>query len=76
MGSVTDILNYNRDCAYANELPVAVEDLEVGKLRSTAQDAEGPMRGGGHNFNWKVFWDSKPDWSCLRMSGTLRWAVM
>jgi len=47
MGSVTDILNYNRDCAYANELPVAVEDLEVGKRGSTAQGAEGPLGGGG-----------------------------
>jgi hypothetical protein len=26
LGSVTDPLNYKWDCAYANELPVAVED--------------------------------------------------
>jgi len=45
MGSVTDISNYNRDCAYANEFPVAAEDLEVGKLESTAQEAEGRMTG-------------------------------
>jgi len=61
MGSVTDILNYNRDCAYVNELPVAVEDLDVGKLRSSAQETEGRMMG--HNFKWTAFWDSKPDWS-------------
>ena len=74
MGSVTDILGYNRDGAYANELPVAVEDLDVGKLRSTAEEAEGRTRG--HNFSSKAFWDSNPDWSCLRMPETLRWAVM
>ena len=22
---------------------------------------------GGHNFGWKTFWDSNPDWSCLRL---------
>jgi hypothetical protein len=22
---------------------------------------------GVHNFGWKAFWDSKPDWSCLRL---------
>ena len=20
-----------------------------------------------HNFDWKSFWNSKPDWSCLRL---------
>jgi hypothetical protein len=45
LGSVTDTLNYNWDCAYANEFPVAVEGLDVDKLRTTAQEAIGLMRG-------------------------------
>ena len=45
LGSVTDTLDYNRDCAYANEFPVAVEDPDVGKLRTIAQEAIGLMVG-------------------------------
>jgi hypothetical protein len=48
MGSVTDTLNYNWDCAYANEFPVAVEGLDGDKMRTIAKDAIGLMRG--HNF--------------------------
>jgi len=51
LGSVTDILNYNWDCAYANESPVAVEDLDVDKLRTIAQEAVGLNRVGRvHSF--------------------------
>jgi len=39
--SVTDTLNYNWYCAYTNELPVAVKDLDVGKLRTIAEEAVG-----------------------------------
>ena len=41
LGSVTD---YKLGCAYANEFPVAVEDLDVGKLRTIHQDAVGLLR--------------------------------
>jgi len=51
LGSVTDILNYNWDCAYANESPVAVEDLDVDKLRAIAQERLGLNRVGRiHSF--------------------------
>ena len=52
LGSVTDTLNYNWGCAYTNEFPVAVEDLDMGKLRTIAEEAIGLMRG--HNFGWKA----------------------
>lgn len=45
LGSITDILNCNCGCAYANEFPVAVEDLDVDKLRTIAQGAVDLMRG-------------------------------
>jgi len=38
---VTDTFNYNWHCAYANEFPFAVEDLDVAKLRTVAQEALG-----------------------------------
>jgi len=38
---VTDTFNYNWDCAYANEFPFAVEDLDVDKLRIISQEALG-----------------------------------
>ena len=44
--SLTDTINCNRDSAYANEFPVAVEDLDVDKLRTTVQGAIGPYEGG------------------------------
>jgi len=51
LGSVTDILNYNWDCAYTNESPVVVEDLYVDKLRAIAQEAVGLNRVGRvHSF--------------------------
>jgi len=52
LGSVTDTLNYNVDCAYANDFPLAVEDLDVGQLSTTAQGAINIMRG--YNFGWKA----------------------
>ena len=64
-GSVRHTLKYNWDRAYVDEFPIAVEDLDVGKLRTIVQGAIGLMRR--HNFGWKAFWDSKPDWSCLRL---------
>ena len=44
---------------------VAVEDPNVGKLRTIVQDAIGRMRG--HSFGWKALWDSKPEWSCSKL---------
>jgi hypothetical protein len=35
------------------------------KLRTIAQEEIGLLRG--HNFGWKAFWDSNPDWSCLKL---------
>jgi len=52
LGSVTDTLHFNYDCAYANEFSVAVEDLDVGKLRTTVQGAIGL-----HEVGWKAYWD-------------------
>jgi hypothetical protein len=52
LGSVTDTLNYNWDCAYANELSVAVEDLDVGKLSTITQEVIDLMQG--HNFVCKA----------------------
>ena len=45
-------LKYNWDRAYVNEFPVAVEDPDVGKLSTTAQEAINLMRG--HNFGSKA----------------------
>jgi hypothetical protein len=39
LGSVTDTLNCNCDCAYANEFPVAFEDPDMGKQRTITQEA-------------------------------------
>jgi len=39
LDSVTDISHYNWYCAYTNEFPVAVEDLDMDKLRTIAQEA-------------------------------------
>jgi hypothetical protein len=66
LGSVTDTLNRNWDWAYANEFPVAVEDPDLNKLRTISQEAIGRMRG--RNFDWKAFWDSKPQWSFLKLT--------
>jgi hypothetical protein len=60
LGSITDTLICNCDCAYANEFPVAVEDLDIGKLWTFAQEAIGFKRG--RYFGWKAVWDSNPDW--------------
>jgi hypothetical protein len=61
--SVTDTLKYNWDCAYANEFPVAVEDLNVKKTENHSS------RGSrvGHKFGRKAFWDLNPNWSYLRL---------
>jgi hypothetical protein len=52
LGSIPDTLNCNCDCSYANEFPLAVEDLDVDKLRTSAQEAIGLMRG--RYFGWKA----------------------
>jgi len=39
--SVTHTLNYNWNWAYATEFPAAVEDIDVHKLCTTAQEAIG-----------------------------------
>jgi hypothetical protein len=56
MGSITDTLICNCDCAYANDFPVAVEDLDVGKLCTLAEEAIGLMRG--RYCSWKAACDS------------------
>jgi hypothetical protein len=58
LGSVTETLNYNKYCAYANEFQVTIEDPDVGKLRTIALEAIGLIRG--HNFGWNAFWYSNP----------------
>jgi hypothetical protein len=40
-----------------------VEDPDVGKLRTIDQEAVGLIRE--HNFGWKAFWYSNPEWLCL-----------
>jgi len=64
LGSITDPLNCNRDCAYTNEF--------TSRLKTSTWEQWGPflkrqqvsMRE--HNFGWRVFWDSNPDWVCLK----------
>ena len=38
----------------------------MGKLRTIVQEAIGLMRG--HNFGWKAFWVSNPEWTCLKLT--------
>jgi hypothetical protein len=45
LGSVTEPLNCKWDCAYVNEFPIAVEDLDPDKLRTIAQEAIGLYEG-------------------------------
>jgi hypothetical protein len=45
LGSVTDTLHYNWYCAYANEFTVAVEYLDVRKVKAIVQDATGLYEG-------------------------------
>jgi hypothetical protein len=45
LGSVTDTLNCNWDCAYANKCAVAFDDLDVDKLKTIAQEAKGLYEG-------------------------------
>jgi hypothetical protein len=45
LDSVTDTLNCNFGCAYANEFAITVEDLVVDKLRTIAQEAVGFYEG-------------------------------
>jgi len=45
-------LNYNWDCAYANEFTLAVADPGMGKMRTTARVVTNLKRG--HNFGWKA----------------------
>ena len=53
-------LNYNWDCCYANEFPVAVEEPDVGSPRTIAHKTIDLIKG--HSFGRKVFWDSNPEW--------------
>jgi len=65
LGSVTDTLNCNWERAYANEFTVAVEEDDVGKLRTIAEEAIDLIGwGGGYNFGKKASWNSNPEWSC------------
>jgi hypothetical protein len=41
LGSVRNTLTCNCDCAYVNEFPAAVEDLDLGKLRAIVQGTIG-----------------------------------
>jgi hypothetical protein len=47
-------------------ISLAVEDHDVDKLRTIAQEAIGLMRG--HCFGWKAFWHSNPEWSCVKLN--------
>jgi hypothetical protein len=38
---------------------ISVEDSNVGKMWTSAQEAIGIMRG--HSFGWKAFWDTSPE---------------
>jgi len=60
LDSITDTLNCNCDCAYANEFLLVYEDLYVDKLMTSVQEAIGLMRG--RYFGWKAVRDSNPDW--------------
>jgi hypothetical protein len=65
LASVRDILNYNRDWAYAKEFLVAVENpmwIQKGPLLKRQHTFTSE-----HNFNWKTFWDLDTDCSCLRL---------
>ena len=68
LGSITDTLNCDCDCACAcaNEFPVAVEDLDVDKLRTFSQEAIGLITG--RYFGWKTVWDSNPNWFAFYLS--------
>ena len=66
LGSVTDSLNYSKDCAYVNEFPVAVEDQDVGNLRTITEEVIGLT--SGHDFDWKAFWNSNPEWACFKLT--------
>jgi len=43
-----------------------VEDLYVGKLRTTDHEAKGLVTG--YNVGWQAFWVSNPEWSCLKLT--------
>jgi len=45
LGSVTDTLNYNCDCAYVNEFLSRLKTSKVCTLRATAQEAIGLEEG-------------------------------
>jgi hypothetical protein len=42
-----------------------VEDPDMGKLRTIAQEAISVMQG--QNFGWKAFWDLNPEYLKLTM---------
>jgi hypothetical protein len=54
LGSVTDTLNCYWDCTYT-ESPVTVENLDVNKLRTTAQEVTGLYGGGGISLARTLF---------------------
>jgi hypothetical protein len=69
LGSITDTLNYNWECTYANDYPSGLKNpmwANWGPLL----EAIGLMRG--HNFGWKVFWDSNLEWT--RLNFTIDWS--
>jgi len=43
-----------------------VEDPDLGKMKTIAQEKIGFMRG--HNFGRKAFWDSNQELSCLKLT--------
>jgi len=42
------------------------EDPDVGKMKTTAREKIGLMRG--HNFGWEAFWDSNQEWSWTNLA--------
>jgi len=66
LGSATDTLNGSRDCVYANEFTIAVEDPDLRKLWTISQETSGLM--WRNDFGWETFWDSNPESSCLKLT--------
>ena len=69
VGSVTDTLNCNWDCAYVNDFPSQLKIsawVSRGQLLKRQQNLWGA--GENHYFDRKDFWDSNREWSCLRLN--------
>jgi len=59
---IAGLTNSNWDCAYAESF----EDLPTWTNWGPLLKRQYAFMGGrGHNFGWKAFWDSNPDWSWL-----------